>query len=297
MHQCTMEDLVAHSGPITARQPRTNTNSRRHRPWLDRMRTFTGQGTEPARRSGRYWSVEHLENGDLHPGEDGMPTASTNRRRIARFPCSDLMPSTPIVRSIETSRRLAKQHAARRLAKKNGLRSRGATPACCASVSSMHVPHCTRHRLHLGRGPNSIDAELAARCCPSPGPTTLELRDPRECLCQRLGGLEGCPSQRYRRAATSEPRTPRQEHFSIHGALDHHWGHHFVVTQGGHEGNRLPCSRGTCELLQDLRSRVKGERRRPVHFTPADGGRQAAETRPVIGGRQRRHRGKRCTKS
>ena len=32
-----------------------------------------------------------------------------------------------------------------------------------------------------------------------------------------------------------------QEHFSIHGAVDHHGRRHFIVTQGGHEGNRLPC--------------------------------------------------------
>ena len=32
-----------------------------------------------------------------------------------------------------------------------------------------------------------------------------------------------------------------QEHFSIHGAVDHHGRRHFIVTQSGHEGNRLPC--------------------------------------------------------
>ena len=34
-----------------------------------------------------------------------------------------------------------------------------------------------------------------------------------------------------------------QEHLSIHGSLDHHGGGHFVVAQGGHEGDRLPFSK------------------------------------------------------
>ena len=32
-----------------------------------------------------------------------------------------------------------------------------------------------------------------------------------------------------------------EEHFSIHGPVDHHGCRHFIVTQGGHESNRLPC--------------------------------------------------------
>ena len=32
-----------------------------------------------------------------------------------------------------------------------------------------------------------------------------------------------------------------EEYFSIHGAVDHHGRRHFIVTQGSHEGNRLPC--------------------------------------------------------
>jgi hypothetical protein len=32
-----------------------------------------------------------------------------------------------------------------------------------------------------------------------------------------------------------------EEHFSIHGTVDHHGRRHFIVTQGGHEGTRLPC--------------------------------------------------------
>ena len=32
-----------------------------------------------------------------------------------------------------------------------------------------------------------------------------------------------------------------QEYLSVHGTLDHHWGDHFVVTQAGYEGERLPC--------------------------------------------------------
>jgi hypothetical protein len=32
-----------------------------------------------------------------------------------------------------------------------------------------------------------------------------------------------------------------EEHFSIHGPVDHHGRRHFIVTQGGHESNGLPC--------------------------------------------------------
>jgi hypothetical protein len=34
-----------------------------------------------------------------------------------------------------------------------------------------------------------------------------------------------------------------QECLSGHGPLEHHWGDHFVVPQGGHEGDRLPFSK------------------------------------------------------
>src|SRR6266849_649173 len=34
-----------------------------------------------------------------------------------------------------------------------------------------------------------------------------------------------------------------QEYLSGHGPLDYHWRGHFVVTQGGHEGDRLPFSK------------------------------------------------------
>src|SRR6266699_3184871 len=34
-----------------------------------------------------------------------------------------------------------------------------------------------------------------------------------------------------------------EEHLSGHGTLDHHWRGHFIVAQGGHEGDRLPCSK------------------------------------------------------
>ena len=33
-----------------------------------------------------------------------------------------------------------------------------------------------------------------------------------------------------------------EEHLSGHGTFDHHWGGHFIVAQGSHEGDRLPCS-------------------------------------------------------
>jgi hypothetical protein len=35
-----------------------------------------------------------------------------------------------------------------------------------------------------------------------------------------------------------------QEHLSGHGSLDHHRRGHFIVTQGGDEGYRLPFSKG-----------------------------------------------------
>ena len=35
-----------------------------------------------------------------------------------------------------------------------------------------------------------------------------------------------------------------RERLSPHGSLDHHGSGHFVVTQGGHEGDRLPFSKG-----------------------------------------------------
>src|SRR3979411_2349291 len=34
-----------------------------------------------------------------------------------------------------------------------------------------------------------------------------------------------------------------EEHLTGHGALDHHWRGHFIVAQGGHESDRLPCSK------------------------------------------------------
>src|SRR6266568_8757669 len=34
-----------------------------------------------------------------------------------------------------------------------------------------------------------------------------------------------------------------EEHLSGHGTLNHHWRGHFIVAQGGHEGDRLPCSK------------------------------------------------------
>jgi hypothetical protein len=33
-----------------------------------------------------------------------------------------------------------------------------------------------------------------------------------------------------------------QEHLCVHGPTDHHRGDHFVVTQGGHKGDRTPFS-------------------------------------------------------
>ena len=45
------------------------------------------------------------------------------------------------------------------------------------------------------------------------------------------------------------------EHLCVHGAFDHHWGDHFVVTQGGHEGDRLPISaRGSPDQLDAART-------------------------------------------
>ena len=41
-----------------------------------------------------------------------------------------------------------------------------------------------------------------------------------------------------------------EEHLSGHGTFDHHRGDHFIVPQGGHEGDRLPLStRGTPDQL------------------------------------------------
>src|SRR4029453_15997773 len=34
-----------------------------------------------------------------------------------------------------------------------------------------------------------------------------------------------------------------EEHLSVHGTLDHHWCGHLVVPQGGHERDRIPCSK------------------------------------------------------
>src|SRR3979411_2647415 len=34
-----------------------------------------------------------------------------------------------------------------------------------------------------------------------------------------------------------------EEHLTVHGTLDHHWRGHFIVAQGGHERDRLPCSK------------------------------------------------------
>src|SRR6267142_1658281 len=34
-----------------------------------------------------------------------------------------------------------------------------------------------------------------------------------------------------------------EKHLTGHGALDHHRSGHFIVPQGGHEGDRLPCSK------------------------------------------------------
>src|ERR1700676_4960086 len=33
-----------------------------------------------------------------------------------------------------------------------------------------------------------------------------------------------------------------EKHLTVHGTLDHHWRGHFIVAQGGHEGDCLPCS-------------------------------------------------------
>src|ERR1700681_3311543 len=45
------------------------------------------------------------------------------------------------------------------------------------------------------------------------------------------------------------------EHLCVHGTLDHHRGSHFIVTQGCHEGDRLPFStRGTPDHLDASRT-------------------------------------------
>src|SRR6202521_159959 len=33
-----------------------------------------------------------------------------------------------------------------------------------------------------------------------------------------------------------------EDHITVHATLDHHWRGHFIVTQGGHEADCLPCS-------------------------------------------------------
>ena len=46
-----------------------------------------------------------------------------------------------------------------------------------------------------------------------------------------------------------------QERLCVHGSLDHHRGDHFIVPQGGHEGDRLPLStRGTPDQFDASRT-------------------------------------------
>src|ERR1700674_2604768 len=54
-----------------------------------------------------------------------------------------------------------------------------------------------------------------------------------------------------------------QEYLSAHGSLDHHWRDHFVVTQGGHEGDRLPCSKRDTADQPDAPRRTSSE---PYHI-------------------------------
>jgi hypothetical protein len=166
MHQCTMEDLVAHSGP----SPRGSLVQ-------TLILTDVAPGwTECARLLVREQSLlgEAAGTGALsslsmaHPGEDGMPTALTNRRRIARFPCSDLMPSTPIVRSIETSRRLAKQlriASRRRTDCEVGARRQPAAPPW--------RPPCRACMFHTARGVGYFSVEVPIVSTPNWQPVVV----------------------------------------------------------------------------------------------------------------------------
>src|ERR1700751_2606903 len=44
-----------------------------------------------------------------------------------------------------------------------------------------------------------------------------------------------------------------EEHLSGHGTLDHHWGDHFILTQSGHKGDRLPSSKRNSANHPDAR--------------------------------------------
>src|SRR5512146_1050653 len=59
-----------------------------------------------------------------------------------------------------------------------------------------------------------------------------------------------------------------EEHFSGHGTLDHHWGDHFIVTQSGHEGDRLPSSKRNSANHPDATRGSPSQ----SHHVRADGG-------------------------
>src|SRR6266478_1680741 len=54
-----------------------------------------------------------------------------------------------------------------------------------------------------------------------------------------------------------------QEHLSVHGSLEHHRGGHFVVTQGGHEGDRRPFSKRNAADQSDA---ARGPASQPHHI-------------------------------
>jgi hypothetical protein len=59
-----------------------------------------------------------------------------------------------------------------------------------------------------------------------------------------------------------------EEHLSGHGTLDHHWGDHFIVTQSGHEGDRLPSSKRNSANHPDATRGSPSQ----SHHVRADGG-------------------------
>jgi len=59
-----------------------------------------------------------------------------------------------------------------------------------------------------------------------------------------------------------------EEHLSGHGTLDHHWSDHFIVTQSGHEGDRLPSSKRNSANHPDATRGSPSQ----SHHVRADGG-------------------------
>ena len=89
--------------------------------------------------------------------------------------------------------------------------------------------------LRSGRNISAGNAECRAHCFGKPG----QCRSPdgpgsypsRRCRCVRSVGTKQFSTWKRRTSLWSPP-----------GTFDHHQGDHFIVTQSGHEGDRLPSS-------------------------------------------------------